>query len=120
MNTDVEPSLADLARNLELRERVNRNPYGAMGVAVGVGYLLAGGLFTPLTGRLLGLGLRIGMRLAIVPLIERELGTLVESLGVSPGESANVGPEHADRGHPDHAKGADKNGEKARHARAKS
>ena len=49
--------------------RVNKeagaHPFRTVGLAAGAGFVLGGGLFTPLTGRLLrtiiGVGLRVGM-----------------------------------------------------------
>ena len=73
----VSGSMENLSRTLDLRGRVERHPIGMMFAAVGVGYLLGGGLFSPLTGRLV----RIGMRLALVPLIKSQLGVLTGSGG---------------------------------------
>ena len=42
--------------------------------------MLGGGLFTPLTGRIVRLGLRIGMRLAVLPLLKQEMAELVETI----------------------------------------
>src|SRR5262249_32112731 len=39
---------------------IQERPLAAVGIAFGVGYLLAGGLFSRTTGRLLGLGWRLG------------------------------------------------------------
>ena len=50
---------------------MKRNPYGTVAAALGIGYVLGGGLFTPLTARIVRLGLRIGMRLAVLPLLKR-------------------------------------------------
>jgi hypothetical protein len=65
---------------VDLGGRVNKHPYGTLAAAVGIGYLLGGGLFTPLTGRIVGLGLRLGLRLAVLPLLKDQLGDLVETL----------------------------------------
>ena len=65
---------------LDIEGRVKRNPYGTSRPALGIGYLLGGGLFTPLTGRLVGLGLRIGLRLAVLPVVRDELAELAEAL----------------------------------------
>ena len=39
---------------------IQERPLAAIGIAFGVGYMLAGGLFSRTTGRLLGLGWRLG------------------------------------------------------------
>lgn len=68
-------SLAD-----DLRERVEEHPWRTLGMAMGAGYILGGGLFTALTGRLLFGGLRIGLRLAALPLVREELLGMVETM----------------------------------------
>jgi len=77
-------SLSDARQSIESmvsdgREMVEEHPWRAVGVALGAGYVLGGGLLTPLTGRLLYGVLRIGMRLAALPLIRDELMSLVQS-----------------------------------------
>ena len=71
----------DLRATVDLPGRVERHPYGTLAAALGIGYLLGGGLFTPLTGRIVGLGLRVGLRLAVLPLIKDEISDLAEILG---------------------------------------
>jgi hypothetical protein len=55
-----------------LAERVQRNPYGMVAGAAGLGFILGGGLFTRLTANLLGLGLRAGV-VAALPLVQGQL-----------------------------------------------
>jgi hypothetical protein len=64
---------------LDINGRVRRNPYGSVAAALGIGYVLGGGIFTPLTARIVGLGLRLGMRLALLPLLKQELSELAET-----------------------------------------
>jgi hypothetical protein len=71
----VSGSMEDLSRTLDLRGRVERHPVGMMFAALGIGYVLGGGLFSPVTGRLL----KVGMRLALVPLIKSQIGALAGS-----------------------------------------
>lgn len=73
--SDARGAVTDLGQTLDLRGRVERNPYGMMAAAVGVGYLLGGGLFTPLTARIL----RLGVRLAALPLVKDELMGMAEA-----------------------------------------
>jgi ElaB/YqjD/DUF883 family membrane-anchored ribosome-binding protein len=68
----------DAISSVDVKGRVRRNPYGSMAAAVGIGYVLGGGIFTPLTARIVGVGLRLGMRLALLPLLKQELSELAE------------------------------------------
>lgn len=63
-----------------LKARVDRHPYGALAAALGVGYALGGGIFTPLTSRLVRLGVRIGWRAALLPLVTKQIAELVEGV----------------------------------------
>lgn len=81
----------DVRAAVDLPGRVDRHPYGTLAAALGIGYVLGGGLFTALTGRIVGLGLRVGLRLAVLPLIKDEISDLAEMLGQgderAPGEA---------------------------------
>src|SRR5580704_4539365 len=81
-------AVSELKRAAAIEERVNRHPYGAVAAALGIGYALGGGIFTPLTSRIVALGLRIGIRLAILPILKDEISVLADALG---GESENKG-----------------------------
>ena len=55
------------------------NPYPMVLGAVGIGFVLGGGLFTRLTARLVGAGLRVAL-MAALPLLKEELAAaLTES-----------------------------------------
>jgi ElaB/YqjD/DUF883 family membrane-anchored ribosome-binding protein len=65
----VSEGIGELTRALsERRENVvepvsqfiQEKPLAALGIAFGIGYVLGGGLFTRTTGRLLGLGWKLG------------------------------------------------------------
>ena len=71
-------SFSEMGDALDIKGRVNRHPYGTVAAAIGIGYVLGGGLFTPLTGGIVRLGVRIGMRLAVLPLLKQEVAELVE------------------------------------------
>lgn len=47
-----------------LGERMKRSPLATMAGAVGVGYVVGGGFFSPLTRRVVGMGVRVGILLA--------------------------------------------------------
>ncbi len=61
-----------LGEALDIEGRLQRNPYGVVAGAVVVGFVLGGGLFTRLTARIAGAGLRMGL-MAALPLLQREL-----------------------------------------------
>jgi hypothetical protein len=57
---------------LDIEGRLRRNPYGMVAGAVAVGFVLGGGLFTRLTARIVGVGLRVGVA-AAWPLLQQQL-----------------------------------------------
>jgi hypothetical protein len=73
--SNAQGAAADLADAIDLKGRVDRNPYAMVGAALGVGYVLGGGLFTPLTGRIF----KLAVRLAAVPFVKDELMSMAES-----------------------------------------
>ena len=73
-------SFSEMGDALDIKGRVRRHPYGTVAAAIGIGYVLGGGLFTPLTGRIVRFGVRLGMRLAVLPLIKQEMSELIEEI----------------------------------------
>ena len=73
-------SVSDIRDALDIPGRVDRHPYGTVAAAVGIGYVLGGGLFSPLTASIVRLGVRIGLKLAVLPLLKQEMAELVETL----------------------------------------
>ena len=65
----VSSKASDFSSSIDLRGRVQRNPVGMVCAALGVGYLLGGGLFSPMTGRIV----RYGLRLALIPLLKGQI-----------------------------------------------
>jgi hypothetical protein len=61
----------------DVKSRFDQHPYGALAASLGVGYVLGGGLFTPLTERIVKLALRAGLRAALVPILRAQLSKLV-------------------------------------------
>lgn len=61
---------------IDLVGRIQRHPYQTLLLAAGVGYVLGGGLFTRLTLN----ALRVGLRVAAIPIVRREI--LVAAEGV--------------------------------------
>jgi len=63
-----------------LSEQINEHPGRTVAIALGTGYLLAGGLFSRLTVRLMGLGMRIGLRVGGPRLVTQGVVALREGL----------------------------------------
>ncbi len=72
---EAKGAVHQLGESLDLRGRVERHPYGMVLAAFGVGYVLGGGLFTPTTARVV----RLGMKLAALPLVKDELLGMAEA-----------------------------------------
>jgi hypothetical protein len=75
----LRAATSELVRALDVRRRVQTHPYGALAAALGVGYVLGGGLFTRLTARLLKTGVRVSAELATLPLLAKAYEDLSES-----------------------------------------
>jgi hypothetical protein len=88
-------AVSELKRAAAIDERVGRHPYGTVAAALGIGYVLGGGLFTPLTSRIVALGLRIGVRLAVLPMLKDEISLLADALT---GEGETEGKGKGKRG----------------------
>jgi hypothetical protein len=73
--TEAREVASDLGDTLDLLGRTRRNPYVMLAAAAGVGYVLAGGLITGLTARVL----RTGVRLAAIPFVKAELLSFAEN-----------------------------------------
>jgi hypothetical protein len=84
--SNARSAVSDLGQSLDIKGRVDRNPYGMVAAALGVGYVLGGGLFTPLTGRIL----KLGVRLAMLPFVKDELLGMAEAAisGYQAGQTA--------------------------------
>jgi hypothetical protein len=72
---EAKSAVNQFEKSVDLKGRVERNPYAMVLAAAGVGYVLGGGLFTPFTGRMV----RLGMKLAALPLVKDELLGIAEA-----------------------------------------
>jgi hypothetical protein len=68
----ISSSATNFSQAVDLRGRVQRHPIGMVLAAAGIGYVLGGGLFSPTTGRLL----KLGLRLAIIPFVKNQLSVM--------------------------------------------
>lgn len=83
---ELKENLADLARGAStalngvsdavgLTPKVEENPWGMVLAALGVGYVLGGGLFTSTTARVL----KLGARVAAIPVVRDKLIDVAEA-----------------------------------------
>lgn len=84
---EARSTFEDLGSAIDLRGRVDRHPYAMVVAALGMGYVLGGGLFSGLTFRLLSLG----VRLAAIPLVKNQLLGMAEAA-----VSGFAGGDHGD------------------------
>ena len=61
---DLGSTAAELYERLDLPRQMRDHPYRTLAMAAGIGYVIGGGLFTPLTPTLV----RVGARAALVPM----------------------------------------------------
>lgn len=86
--TEARDVVSDLKQTVDLRRRMDEHPYAMLGAAAAIGYVLGGGLLTSMTGSLI----RLGLKIAALPLIKEELwnlaGNAVAGLGSRPSSSS--------------------------------
>ena len=75
---DAPPRFVDRARELldRVAEETQEHPLRSVGWAASAGFVLAGGLFTPLTGKTLRAGLHLALRMAVLPVLTRGLAEM--------------------------------------------
>jgi ElaB/YqjD/DUF883 family membrane-anchored ribosome-binding protein len=71
-----------------LQKQVQANPYATLGVAAGVGFVLGGGLASPM-GQML---LRVGVRAFGPPLVNALIHGALERAQLTPATDPNAGP----------------------------
>lgn len=76
---ELSEAAKEVRARMDLSTSVQAHPLGALVAAAGLGYLLGGGLFSPLTGRLLG----FGARALVVPVLKAQLEAMVVGQGRS-------------------------------------
>ena len=72
-------AVKNLYQQLDIEGRVRRNPLGMVAAALGLGFVLGGGLTTSLARRLLGIGVNRGIRLVLLPMLTEHLWGLAGS-----------------------------------------
>lgn len=72
---DANDAINGAAESVGLTEKVDKSPYVMVAAALGVGYVLGGGLFTTTTFRLL----KLGMKVAQIPAVRDRLLGVAET-----------------------------------------
>lgn len=62
-----------------LAEQTQQHPGRTVALTFGIGFILGGGLFSPLTARIVGAGVRLGLRLLVLPMLVEGLGALTKA-----------------------------------------
>ena len=71
--SELSAAASEVKAKMDLSESVQRHPFRAVFIAAGVGYVVGGGLFTPLTGNIL----RLGFRAMLLPMLKGQLEHMV-------------------------------------------
>lgn len=72
---ELRGAVDEIQSKIDIKGRMEKNPYQTLAIAAGIGYVLGGGLLTPTTGRLI----RWGVKLMLVPMLKNELMALGEA-----------------------------------------
>ncbi len=72
LDNDLEGIIAEVRDKRIVQRYYEQNPYVVLAAAAGVGYVAAGGLFSPFTRRLV----RVGMKALFVPIAATQLKAL--------------------------------------------
>ena len=70
MIRSAQDKASELNRKLDLGRRIQDHPIQTVAIALGIGYVLGGGLFSRFTGTLV----RYGMRAALLPAVKHAIG----------------------------------------------
>lgn len=87
-------TIRDVRAAVDLPRRMSEQPYTTLLLALAGGYLLGGGLFTPVTRRALGLGVQLAVRAAILPMLGESLLGLFNN-AAQPNPASGAGPKSA-------------------------
>lgn len=71
---DAQSYYMQLRRDNPLGRAYRENPYAVVAAALGFGYVLGGGMFTPFTRR----ALRMGMRALVLPMVATQIKSLTQ------------------------------------------
>ena len=75
----------------DVLDKTSAHPGRSAAVAVAAGYLLGGGLFSPLTARLVATGVKLALRLAVVPFLTQGIFDIAQGRALSAPDSDDSG-----------------------------
>ncbi len=78
--SELSEAAREVREKVDMSRSVREHPFRAVALAAGVGYVLGGGLFSPWTARLLGLGARA----MLVPVLKGQLESMLTGAGQGP------------------------------------
>jgi hypothetical protein len=76
LSRELREGAGEMRVRMNLGQAIAEHPMRALLVAAGAGYILGGGLFTPMTRRLV----RIGVRSLLVPIVTRQVEAMLQPL----------------------------------------
>lgn len=76
-----------------LAGQTQEHPARTVALTFGTGFVLGGGLFSPLTARIVAVGVRIGLRLVALPIVIDGLGALATAARGSADDASQSRPE---------------------------
>jgi hypothetical protein len=79
----VEDARGLWRETFDIQSRLRRSPYAMVAGAVGIGFVLGGGLFTRLAAKVLGVGLRTGL-MAALPIFQKEIAQALTGSKLNP------------------------------------
>lgn len=78
---ELAAAAREIKSKIDIAPMVREHPFRTVLIAAGVGYVLGGGLFTPMTGRLI----RLGARAMLVPIVTNQIEAMAAGTGVVSG-----------------------------------
>jgi hypothetical protein len=75
LSRELKEGFDEVRTRIGVAEAIQQHPWRAVFVATGAGYVLGGGFFTPLTRRLVG----IGLRSMLLPVLTRQAEAMVRA-----------------------------------------
>lgn len=83
LRDELSGAAQELKSRMDFSRSIQEHPLRSVAIAVGVGYVLGGGLFSPMTRRLLG----VGTRAMLLPILRSQVLAMIEGQQLRQGGS---------------------------------